>query len=71
MTDLLDRARTVLADLPEADQRELVVQLVEAVAVRRLKAMFAEGRASLVLGDSMPFDIESIIEEANEAHASD
>lgn len=70
MTDLLDRARIALADLPEADQRDLVDQLVEAAAVRRLKVMFAEGRASLALGDCEPFDIESVIREANEKHAS-
>ncbi len=69
MTDLMEKARTALADLPEADQRELVDQLVEAAAVRKLKALFAEGRASLEKGEGQPFDIEAVIKEANEKHA--
>lgn len=69
MTKLFDKAEQALADLPEKDQRELIDQLVEGAAVRKLKAMIDEGRVSLERGEGERFDIEAIIEEARARHA--
>lgn len=68
MTTLLEKAEKALADLPEQDQKELVDQLLEAAALRKLKAMIEEGRQSIQRGEVEPFDVEELIAEAHARH---
>lgn len=69
MATILDRAKLALSDLSEDDQNALVEQLEEAAATRKLKAMIAEGQASLARGEGVAFDIERIIRDGRRRHA--